>query len=86
MIVSEVMATKLVTVTPNDTLSHAASLLRQHQFHHLPVVQTSGLHQRMQQGTSCWYVLVRVLTSILFVGFSTACRRSRDTDQVRVHL
>jgi acetoin utilization protein AcuB len=48
MIVSEVMATKLVTVTPNDTLSHAANLLRQHQFHHLPVVQTSGLHQRKQ--------------------------------------
>ena len=48
MIVSEVMATKLVTVTPNDTLSHAANLLRQHQFHHLPVVQTSGLQQRMQ--------------------------------------
>ncbi len=37
MIVSEVMATKLVTVTPNDTLSHAANLLRQHQFHHLLV-------------------------------------------------
>jgi acetoin utilization protein AcuB len=48
MIVSEVMATKLVTVTPNDTLSHAANLLRQHQFHHLPVVQTSGFQQRMQ--------------------------------------
>ncbi len=41
MIVSEVMTTKLVTVTPDDTLSHAANLLRQYQFHHLPVVRTS---------------------------------------------
>lgn len=42
MIVSEVMTTKLVTVGPDDTLSHAANLLRQYQFHHLPVVQVSG--------------------------------------------
>src|SRR5215467_255854 len=39
MIVSEVMTTKLVTVAPDDTLSHAANLLRQYQFHHLPVVK-----------------------------------------------
>ncbi len=39
MIVSEIMTTKLVTVTPDDTLSHAANLLRQYQFHHLPVVR-----------------------------------------------
>ena len=42
MIVSEVMTTKLVTVTTDDTLSHAANLLRQYQFHHLPVVRTLG--------------------------------------------
>ncbi|HYT37473.1 MAG TPA: CBS domain-containing protein, partial [Ktedonobacteraceae bacterium] len=41
MIVSEVMTTKLVTVAPDDTLSHAANLLRQYQFHHLPVVKDS---------------------------------------------
>ncbi len=41
MIVSEVMTTRLVTVTPEDTLSHAANLLRQHQFHHLPVVKAT---------------------------------------------
>jgi acetoin utilization protein AcuB len=41
MIVSEVMTTKLITVTPDDTLSHAANLLRQYQFHHLPVVSAS---------------------------------------------
>ena len=41
MIVSEVMTTKLVTVAPDDTLSHAANLLRQYQFHHLPVVKAS---------------------------------------------
>ena len=42
MIVSEVMTTSLVTVTPGDTLSHAANLLRQYQFHHLPVVKAKS--------------------------------------------
>jgi len=40
MIVSEVMTTRLATVTADDTLSHAANLLRQHQFHHLPVIRS----------------------------------------------
>ena len=40
MIVSEVMTTRLVTVTADDTLSHAANLLRQYQFHHLPVIRS----------------------------------------------
>jgi acetoin utilization protein AcuB len=43
MIVREVMITSLITVTPDDTLSHAANLLRQHQFHHLPVVRVAGV-------------------------------------------
>ncbi len=47
MIISEVMTTKLVTVTPGDTLSYAANLLRQHQFHHLPVVRGAA-------GQSAW--------------------------------
>ncbi len=34
------MTTRLVTVKADDTLSHAANLLRQHQFHHLPVVRS----------------------------------------------
>jgi len=42
MIVREVMTTKLVTVTPDDTLSHAVSLFRQYQFHHLPVVRAAS--------------------------------------------
>jgi acetoin utilization protein AcuB len=42
MIVREVMTSKLITVAPDDTLSHAANLLRQHQFHHLPVVRTAN--------------------------------------------
>ena len=41
MIVSDVMTTKLITIVPDDTLSHAANLLRQYQFHHLPVVRTA---------------------------------------------
>jgi len=33
------MQTALVTVEPDDTVSHAVHLLRQYHFHHLPVVQ-----------------------------------------------
>ncbi len=50
MIVREVMTTKLVTVTPDDTLSHAVSLFRQYQFHHLPVVR-AGSKQAETLGT-----------------------------------
>lgn len=39
MIVREVMMTNLITVALHDTLGHVANLLRQHQFHHLPVVR-----------------------------------------------
>lgn len=52
MIVSEVMTTKLITITPDDTLSHAANLLRQYQFHHLPVVRTSRAFGMIDTGQS----------------------------------
>ncbi len=39
LIVRDIMITKLITVTPDDTLAHAANLLRQHGFHHLPVTR-----------------------------------------------
>lgn len=66
MIVSEVMTTHLVTVTPDDSLSHAANLLRQHQFHHLPVVKAvQGLKLIGQQYTtqSSWPALEGLVTS-----------------------
>jgi acetoin utilization protein AcuB len=53
MIVREIMTTKLITVTPDDTLSHAATLLRQHQFHHLPVVREA---QAPRAGTSSYAI------------------------------
>lgn len=39
MIVNEVMATKLVLVEASATLGHAENLMREHQIHHLPVIQ-----------------------------------------------
>jgi acetoin utilization protein AcuB len=39
LIVRDIMTTKLITVTPDTTLAHAANLLRQHGFHHLPVAR-----------------------------------------------
>jgi acetoin utilization protein AcuB len=39
MIVRDIMVTKLITVEPDETLSHAANVFRQYQFHHLPVVR-----------------------------------------------
>jgi acetoin utilization protein AcuB len=43
MIVRDIMTTRLVTVAPDDTLAHAASLFRQYGFHHLPVARTVNL-------------------------------------------
>ena len=37
--VRDIMTTKLITVTSDETLAHAANLLRRHGFHHLPVVR-----------------------------------------------
>ena len=48
MIVSEIMTTRLIVVTSDMTLAHAANILRQHQFHHLPVV-------RMPAQSAQWY-------------------------------
>jgi acetoin utilization protein AcuB len=39
MIVRDIMTTKLITVGPDDTLAHAATLFRQYHFHHLPVTR-----------------------------------------------
>jgi acetoin utilization protein AcuB len=39
LIVNDIMTTKLITVTPDDTLARAANLFRQHGFHHLPVAR-----------------------------------------------
>lgn len=66
MIVSEVMTTKLVTVTPDDSLSHAANLFQQYQFHHLPVVKvTQKFKIQGQQHLSqpSWPVLEGLITS-----------------------
>jgi acetoin utilization protein AcuB len=43
LIVRDIMTTKLITLTPDDSLAHAANLFRQHHFHHLPVVQTVNI-------------------------------------------
>lgn len=49
IVVRDIMTTKLVTVSSDDTLGHAANLLRQRQFHHLPVTRT--LHLSASDGT-----------------------------------
>lgn len=49
MIVRDIMTTKLITVEPDDTLAHAANLLRQYQFHHLPVTRKVKLAIPQQQ-------------------------------------
>lgn len=63
MIVSDVMTTKLITVVPDDTLSHAANLLRQYQFHHLPVVRTEPAFGSTYTSQSKQPVLEGLLTS-----------------------
>jgi acetoin utilization protein AcuB len=51
MIVRDIMTAKLITVEPDDTLGHAANLLRQYQFHHLPVARSVVL--AVSEGSEC---------------------------------
>jgi CBS domain-containing protein len=41
--VSSIMARELVTVKPNDPITHIHNLFEQHSFHHLPVVEQGKL-------------------------------------------
>lgn len=78
MIVSEVMTTQLVTVSPNDSLSHAASLLRQHQFHHLPVVRPIHRHETSHS----WPVLEGLITSYdIDLASSVEAKNSSNLEQ-----
>ena len=52
MIVREIMITRLITVAPDATLSHAANLLRRYQFHHLPVARTTNTPAASKSGNS----------------------------------
>lgn len=75
MIVRDIMTTRLVLVTPDATLAHAANLLREHQFHHLPVV-------RMPAKIARWYGFEIIIDTkqsappLLFEGLLT----SQDID------
>jgi acetoin utilization protein AcuB len=62
---------ELITVAPDDTLGHAANLLRQHQFHHLPVV-------RSRDGAATWHWPGQKKTPLVFEGLLT----SQDIDMV----
>ncbi len=78
MIVSEVMTTKLVTVIPDDSLSHAASLLRQHQFHQLPVVRPIHRHET----SISWPVLEGLITSNdIDLAASVEAKKSNNEEQ-----
>lgn len=66
MIVGDIMTTNVVTVEPDDTLAHAANLLRQHQFHHLPVarvVTVTSTHQREYTSRKRQLLFEGILTS-----------------------
>lgn len=63
MIVRDIMTTKLITVEPDDTLGHAVKLLKQHLFHHLPVVRTVHLPKSQQNTRQTALILEGVLTS-----------------------
>ncbi|HEX7733529.1 MAG TPA: CBS domain-containing protein [Ktedonobacteraceae bacterium] len=69
MIVKEIMTVELITVSPDDTLSHAANLLRQHQFHHLPVVSGGA-------SAATWHWPENKQASLIFEGILT----SQDID------
>jgi acetoin utilization protein AcuB len=70
MIVRDIMTTKLITVEPDDTLAHAASLLRQYQFHHLPVAREVPVANAQQ------HTYGKRQTALVFEGLLT----SQDID------
>jgi acetoin utilization protein AcuB len=72
MIVRDIMTTKLTTVEPDDTLAHATSLLRQYQFHHLPVARAISVANEQQNAHG------KRQTALLFEGLLT----SQDIDLV----
>lgn len=66
MIVRDIMTTRLVTLAPDDTLARAANLLRQYQFHHLPVarqVQIAGEKHEEYEQPKTHLILEGLLTS-----------------------
>ena len=66
MIVRDIMTTKMITVVADDTLSHAANLLRQFQIHHLPVVRhvhTPEIEKTEQSALKTLHILEGLLTS-----------------------
>jgi len=68
MIVRDIMTTHVVTVTPSDTLAHAATLLRQHQFHHIPVVNIlkAPAHEGVTYSQETAYEFAGLLTTLDF--------------------
>lgn len=66
MIVRDIMTTRLITLAPDDTLARAANLLRQYQFHHLPVtrqVQIAGEEHKAYERPKTYLTLEGLLTS-----------------------
>ncbi len=84
MIVRDIMTTKLTTVAPDDTLSHATNLLRQHQKHQLPVVRSitipSSNHKEYQSHETL-LVLEGMLTS-QDIDIEVALARQDSSDNV----
>ncbi len=74
MIVRDMMNTRLITVASDDPLCHASNLLRQYQFHHLPVVRTK-YHVETQQGYRVRHAV------LLFEGLIT----SQDIELAMAH-
>lgn len=69
MIVRDIMRTRLITVEADETLGHAAQLLRHHQIHQLPVVRVleAAYSRRGKQGTT-----KKPASTLLWQGLVTA--------------
>ncbi|GCF11631.1 CBS domain-containing protein [Dictyobacter arantiisoli] len=70
MIVRDIMATKLTTVEPDDTLAHAANLLRQFSVHHLPVARK--MYQNSPEGVRTTLLLCEGLLSAQDIDLAVA--------------
>ena len=80
MIVRDIMTTKLITIEPDDTLAHAANLLRQYQFHHLPVTRT--LRSTSENSSQSTLHLFEGLLSSTDIDLAAALDKRGDTTSV----
>ena len=81
MIVRDIMTTKLVMVEPDDMLAHAATLLRQNSFHHLPVARTVTGPRESEYGPRKTVILLEGLLTSQDIDMAAALTQQESSQE-----